>query len=124
MDELTSLLRGKNVFNYSNVEFAIIENDGKLSVLPKSQKAPLTPSDLNISTSYKGLTKDLVMDGKLLEENLLSVKLDEKWLNTQLTNQGISSIEQVFYAGLDSAGALYVSVKQDTKEHHGQYGIE
>lgn len=125
INELTSLLREKNVFNISNVEFAIIENEGQLSVLPKSQKAPLTPSDMNIQTSYKGLTKDLIMDGKVLTENLKSVKLDENWLNTQLANQGISNIEKVFYAGLDSAGALYVSVKQpDTPEYHGQYGID
>ncbi|MCX7709489.1 MAG: DUF421 domain-containing protein [Clostridia bacterium] len=125
MNELTTLLREKNVFNLADVEFAIIENDGQLSVLPKSQKAPLTPSDLNISTSYKGLSKDLIMDGRVLKENLQSVKLDEKWLNTQLSNQGITDVGKVFYAGLDSAGTLYVSVKQpDTPEYHGQYGIE
>lgn len=125
INELSSMLRKKNVFNYADVEFAIIENDGQLSVLPKSQKAPLTPSDLNISTSYTGLTKDLVMDGKVLVENLKSVKLDEKWLNTQLSIQGISNVRQVFYAGLDSSGNLYVSVKQpDTQEYHGQYGID
>ncbi|PKM96445.1 MAG: hypothetical protein CVU84_01670 [Firmicutes bacterium HGW-Firmicutes-1] len=125
MSELTSLLRQKNVFNYADVEFAIIENDGHLSVLPKSQKAPLTPSDLNLSTTYKGLTKDLVMDGKVLCENLKSVKLDETWLNAQLSNQGIDSIEQIFYAGLDSSGNLYVSTKQpQAQEYHGKYGIE
>lgn len=125
MNELTTLLREKNVFNYADVEFAIIENDGQLSVLPKSQKAPLTPSDLNISTGYKGLTKDLIMDGKVLEENLKSIKLDESWLSTQLSNKGIYNVEQVFYAGLDSAGNLYVSVKQPfDHEYPGQYGIE
>lgn len=125
VDELTSLLRQKNIFNYSDVEFAIIENDGQLSVLPKSQKAPLTPSDLNIPTSYKGLTKDLIIDGKVLKENLTSVNLNEQWLFTQLKNQGIYSAVNVFYAGLDSSGALYVSVKQlDDQERHGQYGIE
>ncbi len=125
INELTSLLREKNIFNYADVEFAIIENDGQLSVLPKSQKAPLTPSDMKIPTSYKGLTKDLIMDGKMLTENLKSVNLDEDWLNSQLSTQGITDIEQVFYAGLDSTGNLYVSAKQpDTKEKHGQYGIE
>ena len=125
INELTTLLREKNVFNYADVEFAIIENDGQLSVLPKSQKAPLTPSDLNLATSYKGLTKDLIMDGKILSENLKSVKLDETWLNTQLTNQGVSNVEQVFYAGFDSVGTLYVSVRQpSTEEYHGQYVIE
>jgi uncharacterized membrane protein YcaP (DUF421 family) len=63
------------------------------------------------------------MDGRILTENLKSVKLDENWLNIQLSTQGISKVEQVFYAGLDSAGSLYVSVKQpDTEEQHGQYG--
>ncbi|PKM51888.1 MAG: hypothetical protein CVV02_04565 [Firmicutes bacterium HGW-Firmicutes-7] len=125
VSELTSMLRQKNVFDYADVEFAIIENDGQLSVLPKSQKAPLTPSDLNLSTTYKGLSKDLIMDGKVLFENLKSVKLDETWLNTQLSNQGIDSAKQVFYAGLDSSGNLYVSVNQpQTQEYHGQYGIE
>lgn len=125
VDELTSLLRQKNVFNYSDVEFGIIENDGQLSVLPKSQKAPLTPSDLNIPTNYKGLTKDLIIDGKILNENLDSVHLDEKWLITQISNQGISHVSKVFYAGLDSSGTLYVSVKQPNKdERPGQHGIE
>ncbi|KNY25637.1 YetF domain-containing protein [Pseudobacteroides cellulosolvens] len=125
VNELSSMLRKKNVFNYADVEFAIIENDGQLSVLPKSQKAPLTPSDLKISTNYTGLTKDLIIDGKVLTENLKSVKLDGNWLDTQLSNQGISSVDQVFYAGLDSSGNIYVSVKQpDTEEYHGQYGIE
>lgn len=125
INELSSMLRKKNVFNYADVEFAIIENDGQLSVLPKSQKAPLTPSDLNISTSYTGLTKDLVLDGNVLPENLKSVNLDEKWLNEKLSQQGVSNVDQVFYAGLDSSGNLYVSVKQpNTPEYHGQYGIE
>lgn len=125
VNELSSMLRKKNVFNYGDVEFAIIENDGQLSVLPKSQKAPLTPSDLKISTSYTGLTKDLIIDGNVLTENLKSVKLDENWLNTQLSNQGLSDVEQIFYAGLDSSGNLYVSIKQpNSQEYHGQYGID
>lgn len=125
MDELNSLLRKKNVFNISDVEFGVIENGGELSVLPKSQKQPLTPSDLNLPTKYKGLTKDLIIDGRILEENLRSTNLDENWIKTQLSNQGISKVEQVFYAGLDSSGALYVSIKQPyINEKHGQYSIE
>lgn len=125
LDELTTLLREKNIFNYADVEFAIIENDGQLSVLPKSQKAPLTPSDMNVPTSYKGLTRDLIMDGEILSENLEASNLDENWLNTQLGNNGISSASQVFYAGLDTAGNLYISEKQPgRKEYPGQHGIE
>lgn len=125
MDELNSLLRIKNVFNIADVEFAIIENGGELSVLPKSQKQPLTPSDLNLPTSYKGLTKDLIIDGVILEENLKSINLDKKWINDQLSNLGSIDVEQIFYAGLDSDGKLYFSFKQpDIYEKHGQHGIE
>lgn len=125
VNELTSLLREKNIFNVSDVEFALIETDGKLSVLPKSQKQPLTPSDMNIPTSYKGLTRDIIIDGKVLDENLKDAHLDEQWLMTQLNQQKINSVEDVFYAGLDTAGNLYVSLKQKReKEKHGQYGID
>ncbi|HBV86314.1 DUF421 domain-containing protein [Desulfosporosinus sp.] len=123
-NELTSLLREKNIFNIADVEFAILENEGKLSVLPKSQKQPLTPSDLNITTVYKGLTADIIIDGNIMQENLRSAKLNEEWLKNQLNSQGISSVQEVFYAGLDSSGNLYVSKKTNNEETEGQYGIE
>ncbi|MCX7920521.1 MAG: DUF421 domain-containing protein [Clostridia bacterium] len=124
INELLMQLREKNVFNIADVEFAVLETDGNLSVLPKSQKAPLTPSDLNISTKYKGLTKDLVIDGNIMSENLKDINLDENWLRDSLKGHGITNIREVFYAGLDSSGNLFVSKRQDTREKHGQYGME
>lgn len=112
LDKLMSLLRDKDVFNVADVEFALFETDGKLSVLPKSQEKPLTASDLNIPTKYTGLTTDLILDGNIMLENLLAVDLDERWLSDQLRSQGIKSTEEVFYAGLDTQGSLYVSRKQ------------
>ena len=119
-------LREKNIFNISNVEFAIIETDGKLSALPTSQQKPLNPSDLNLDTKYTGLTKDIIIDGKMMTENLTQANLDQQWLITELSKQNIQDIEKVFYAGLDSGGNLYVSKKNSNKvsEEKGQYGIE
>lgn len=124
LDELSAQLRGKNIFNMADVEFAILETDGQVSVLPKAQKQPLTPSDLNISTGYKGLTKDLILDGNIMRENLQSANRDEAWLMNELGKQGINDVKSVFYAGLDSAGSLYVSQRKNAEEGHGQYGIE
>lgn len=124
LNELFMLLREKNIFNVSDVEFAMMETDGKLSVLPKSQKQPVTPSDLQIPTVYKGLTRDLVMDGQIIFENLKDANLDESWLLAQLKSQGVLNVADVFYAGLDTAGNLYVSVKKTRREKHGQYGLE
>ncbi len=125
LQELSSLLREKNIFDYSDVEFAVMETDGKLSALKKSQKQPVTPSDLNIPTPYKGLTKDLIVDGNVMQENLKSVNLDQQWLMTQLNAQGIQDVNQVFYAGLDTSGNLYISPRtKNDREEHGKYGIE
>lgn len=111
LDKLMSLLRDKNIFNVADVEFALFETDGKISVLPKSRKKPLTPSDLNIPTKYTGLTTDLIMDGNIMLQNLAAVDLDERWLSDQLHSRGFKSVKEVFYAGLDSQGSLYVSGK-------------
>lgn len=124
--DLNKLLRQKNIFSTADVEFAIMENDGELSVLPKSQKQPLTPSDLKIPTKYKGLTKDLIMDGQVMEENLRDAQLNGEWLKDQLKHQEITEFSEVFYAGLDTEGNLYVSKKHAAprKEEDGKYGID
>lgn len=124
LNELSALLREKSVFSMADVEFAIMETDGQLSVLPKAQKQPLTPADMNINTTYKGLTKDLILDGNIMAENLTGANKSEKWLLMELGKQGIMDVKNVFYAGLDSSGGLYVSVRNESKEEHGQYGIE
>lgn len=124
LEELMMKLREKNVFNIGDVEFALMETDGKISVLPKSQKQPLTPSDLKIPTSYKGLTKDLVIDGNIMYENLQDVQLNKQWLLDQLKDHGVKDVKEVFYAGLDTSGNLYVSKKQKSSEKEGEYGIE
>lgn len=124
INSLNALLREKNIFNIADVEFAIMETDGKLSVLPRSQKQPLTPSDLNISTSYKGLTKDIIIDGNIMYENLKDANLDEQWLANQLRNKGIEKAETVFFAALDTSGSLYISKGIEGSEKHGKYGIE
>lgn len=123
-EDLTKRLREKNIFNIADVEFAILENDGELSVLPKSQKQPLTPSDMKISTSYTGLTKDIIIDGNIMHENLKDSNLDTEWLISQLLSQGFKNENDIFYAGLDTSGNLYVSPKSHKKESHGMYGIE
>ncbi|MCG0277427.1 MAG: DUF421 domain-containing protein [Thermanaeromonas sp.] len=113
VDELAMQLRQKNVFDIADVEYAILEPDGNLSVLLKSQKRPLTPADLKLPTRYEGVPTELVVDGEILFENLKQVNLDEKWLEQQLKAQGVEDISQVDYAVLRSNGSLYVNLKKD-----------
>lgn len=124
INDLLMELREKSVFNISDVEFALMETNGELTVLKKSQKEPLTPSDLKIDTPYHGLTKDLIVDGEILENNLLDIKLDNQWLKEAIAREGYQSPREIFYAGLDTQGNLYISPRQKGHEEHGQYGLE
>lgn len=121
---LTSLLREKKVFNIIDVEYALIENDGKISVLLKSNKQPATPSDIGVGVPYKGLTTELIIDGTLLEKNLHAAGKDVTWLKNEIKKRGITTYKDIFFAALDSSGNLYISLGIQATEMPGQYGIE
>lgn len=124
LDELTMMLRENSYFNISDVESAILEPNGQLSVQPKSEKQPLTPSDIYLMPAYKGLTRDIIMDGKIQINNLDYLGKNEHWLKKQLLSYGVHDISDVFYAGLDTSGNFYVSKRQNIEEKAGMHGIE
>lgn len=93
------------------MKIALCEYDGKLSVLLKSEKQPVTPENLNIKTKYKTIINGLIIDGEVINKNLLSEEKNIEWLKNKLYIQDIKNIEDVFYAGLDSDGEVYVSLK-------------
>lgn len=117
VDDLMMQLREKGYFNIADVEFAIAEPSGGLSVLPKSQKMPLTPEDLSVPTSYKGVPSELVVDGVVIKQNLYQNNLTEEWLLKELEKQGIYSLKEVVFASLDTEGKLYVDKRRDTLDH-------
>jgi len=115
LNDLLEQLRINNVGNIADVEFAILETNGQLSVIPKSQKRPVTPQDLNISTKYEGLTYDIIIDGKVMSRNLKKINLDEEWLRNKLKSLGVNDVKDVFFASLDTEGNLYYQVKNSVK---------
>ncbi|MCL6589827.1 MAG: DUF421 domain-containing protein [Firmicutes bacterium] len=118
IDDLLAQLRAKNIFNIADVEFALFETCGKLSIQLKSQKQPLTPGDLNLPTQYMGLPTTLIEDGQVLTDALKSLKLTQAWLQYQLGKQNIKDPSQVSLAQLDTTGNLYVDLQGG-----GQYYI-
>jgi uncharacterized membrane protein YcaP (DUF421 family) len=113
MDDFLSQLRIKNIFNVADVEFALFETSGKLSVQLKSQRQPLTPADLKLPTQYTGLPTTLIEDGKVLKDALKSLNLSRAWLQYQLAKQNITDTDQVSLAQLDTTGQLYVDLQGD-----------
>ncbi|NLJ75904.1 MAG: DUF421 domain-containing protein [Peptococcaceae bacterium] len=114
INDLLAQLREKNMPNIADVEFAILESGGKLSVIPKSQKRPVIPEDLDIPTKYEGLPVTLIIDGFVLKKNLALVNLTEEWLRTELNKFGIKSFKDVLFAHLDTEGKLLYQAKSDT----------
>jgi len=116
INELLEQLRFHSVQNVSDVEYAILETNGQLSVILKSQKRPVTPEDLKIETKYEGCTIDLIIDGILMEETMKKMNIDKNWLDQQLKERGISDYRMVFYAAVDTSGNLYVQKKGEYLE--------
>ena len=113
VDELTSMLREKDIFEVAQVEFAVFEPQGKLSVLKRSQDRPVTPADLNLSTDYEGMGVDLIVDGEVQVQNLRRLHLNRAWLEDRLKGQGVRSLGEVYLAVLDTRGQIYVDRYQD-----------
>lgn len=114
--DIIELLRNKSIFDISQVDFAIIEPNGKISVLKKPECQPLTPSDMNMKVSPAGISTELIYDGILIEQNLKQLNKDKNWLMDQLKKQGINDISEVFIATLNPAGNLYVDKYEDNMQ--------
>ena len=125
INELMMKLREKDVFNLEDVQFAIMESNGELSVLLKANKKPITPYDMDLKVKSLSLINDIIIDGKIIDKNLKIAGIDKNWLQSQLKKKSINNIEEVFYAGVDKNKKLIISEKYP----HGfnpenKFGIE
>ncbi len=109
VDQLLSGVRSKGYRTLADVEFAILEPGGQLSVIPKSQARPITPRDLGIDTAYEGLPVPLVTDRRVEKVNLESIGLDTAWLKRELAARGIPQTDDVLLSLLDTDGTLYIA---------------
>jgi len=106
-------LREEKVFNLKEIEFAIMEPDGKLSILLKPLYRTVTAENIHLSTQNEGLPTILVREGKFEEENLKSLGVTKSWLMTQLHAQNVGKVSEVFLAQLDTSGQLYIDLMTD-----------
>ncbi|MFW5996332.1 MAG: YetF domain-containing protein [Halanaerobiaceae bacterium] len=116
-DDLMVRLRHQGIFDLGEVEFAILETDGQLSVQKKSQHRAIKPEDLGLDTDYQGVSTEIIRDGKIVEQNLQQNNLTHEWLYNELAARGIKDIKEVFLASLNTKGDLFVDLREDRQEY-------
>ncbi len=114
INDVLEQLRRKGHPHVADVEIAVLETDGNLSVIPRSQARPIQPKDLGINTGYEGLPLTIINDGLVEYAHLAQCNLDMTWLQGELAKRGIKDPKEVFSAILDTKGNLFVQRKEDT----------
>lgn len=116
LDDLMEDLRLLGYLDISDIEYAIVENSGKMSIIPKSNASFPTKKDLKIKCNDSKLPIGIILDGKLNKENLKISGYNENWLIKQLANNNIDKYEDTFIAILDSSGKLFVQKRSNQNE--------
>ena len=112
LSDLLEQLRVKGVPEVGDVEFAVLETNGELSVVAKSQKRPVQPQDLQLDTTYEGLPLPLIIDGKIKAGSLKKACLDRQWLETEIQKHGLHRPQEILYASLSTDGTLFVQPRE------------
>lgn len=102
-------------FNVSEIKYALMEPNGKISFLPKEKYLPVNNKDLNIKTEKNGLCANVIVDGNLMKENLYSINKDEAWLNKELKKQGYNSYDNIILACIDPLLKLKIFESKEIK---------
>ena len=115
VNDLLEEARTNGYFDLSEIEYAIMEANGRISFLPKSKFMPLTSNDMKKKTTYKGLSSNLIIDGNIMKEHLKYINKDEKWLRTRLKNLGYVDISNILLAICDSNEVITIYLKYINK---------
>ena len=116
LNDLTEGLRTANCFSFDDVAYAIIETNGNLSVLLKSEVSPVTNQDMKISVDEASLQVILINDGTISKENLKLFNIDEDFINNFLKKQNIQNIKDVLVMSANSSGEVYLQCKNQPRQ--------
>ena len=111
--DLLMQLRDKDIFYVTDVEIAILEPDGKLSVLKKAEHTTLTVGDMNIIKPKTGMMVDLILDGNILSSHLQQIQKNEEWVIEQLKARNINNIKDIVFAGIQADEQIYIVTKDN-----------
>lgn len=112
IDNVLQMLREKNVFHVEDVELAIIEANGNLSVKSFPNKEPITREDLGIRKEGKNFEIPIILDGEIQFDVLKRINKNEDWLREKLVAENVPDASRVFYGAINGEGKLYLSLKR------------
>ena len=112
INELQERLRGNNVVNLGDVEYAILETSGQVTVIQKPEKRNTIPEDFNIVPEYEGIPYDLVVDGKVMNKNLKAIGKNYNWLKKQVEKFNIKP-EEALVVTIDGKGQIFCQKKEE-----------
>lgn len=117
IDDIFEAMRGLGYFSLEQVEYAIMETNGKISILPKAELAPATNQSVGAQVEKAVIPINIISEGKILKENLALANIDEAFVEKFLkTNIGKAKIKDVLVMTLDDNGAVYLQLKQGQKQ--------
>ncbi|MFQ6724242.1 MAG: DUF421 domain-containing protein [Clostridia bacterium] len=114
LHDLQESLRQLNYFSFEQVRYAIVETNGKMTVIPTAENAPATAQDVNANNQQPELPSLIISDGKVMESNLSSVNISPTDLNLILNKLNIKNTKDIIVMNLDNAGKLYYQLKGQT----------
>jgi uncharacterized membrane protein YcaP (DUF421 family) len=110
IDELLMMLRDRDVFNVGDVDYALLERNGKMSILRKAERQWPVLSDMNIKKQASGIPVTIIKDGKLAQEEIDKNKMDINWVFKKLNESDVQDISTVFFAQADNTGIIYIEL--------------
>ena len=119
LNEFLTECRNSGYFNIAQLQTAIFETNGKISFLPLSTQRPVTPADMSMDPPQEMVPTNVIIDGRVLGQNLQAIGKNEQWLLNQLKQQSFPDPAQVFLATVDQNDCLSVYIKLKDKDAAG-----
>lgn len=106
LSEFLTMCREQGYFDLNDIQTAVFEYNGKLTILPKSTNRPVTPADIELHPEPDYINTEIIMDGRIMGENLKRMGLDLKWLEKQIKAQGYHDAKEIFLGLCDNNNQL------------------
>jgi len=112
LDELTQELRNQGILDITSVEYAVLETNGRLNIILTPEQQPVTAAQMGVTPDDTGYFSILINNGRIIDKNLKRMGRDERWLQKQLQQHGVQSVQDVYLLMCSDAGQIYFSAKE------------